>query len=115
VTSSVASPTPVVAARNDPGATVSAVVQACREKDAERLRALVPASVTDDEIASMLAAGRDVQLLNQSVPDSVTGSASITVSLRVTNDNGSSVVQRTWDLRRGGDGVWRLTALPECY
>jgi hypothetical protein len=115
VTSTVSSPTPFVAARSDPGSTVSAVVQACREKDAERLRALVPASVSGDEIARMLAGGRDVQLLSQSVPDAGGDSVSIDVSLRVTNDRGAIVVQRTWDLERGADRVWRLTELPKCF
>jgi len=90
-------------------------VQACREKDTERLRALVPASVSDDEIAHMLAGGSDVQLLSQSVPDTSGDSVSIDVSVRVTSESGPTIVQRTWDLERGADGVWRLTALPDCF
>ena len=63
----------------------------------------------------MLAGGSDIQLLSQSVPDPGGDSVSIEVSLRVTNDSGANVVQRTWGLERGADRIWRLTALPDCY
>ena len=115
VTSAASSPTPLVAARNDPGAIVSAAVQACREKDVQRLSGLVVPSVSDADIAAMYARGTDVQLLSQSVPDAGGDSVSIDVGLRITSEGGEAVVHRTWDLRRGGDRVWRLTELPKCF
>ena len=115
VTTAPVSPTPPIAVSNDPGATVIAVVQACREKNVAQLRALVVAPTSDEEISAMYARGNDVQLLSQSVPDGGTDSVSIDVSLRVMSDEGETVVQRAWELERGADRVWRLSALPECY
>jgi hypothetical protein len=94
---------------------VASVVEACREKDAQRLRGLVAVELSDEEINSMWRGGSDVQLVTQTVPEIAGDSASINVNLLVTGATGQTNVQRTWDLTRGRDGAWRLTALPKCY
>ena len=99
----------------DPGVTIGAVVQACREKDAERLRTFISPPVSDQEIQRMWADGSDVKLLTQTIPDVTGGRVTIDVNLQVTLAGSETVVERTWDLVRGDDGVWRLTALPQCY
>ncbi len=95
--------------------TVGAVVQACRTKDVEALRALIPADVSEAEVRQMFEKGQDVQLVSQSIPDEPVDRTTIDVTLRVTSDLGETVVQRSWELARGDEGVWLLTALPECY
>ncbi len=115
VTAALISPTPPIAPSNDPGATVSAVVQACREKDVERLRALIVASVSNEEISAMYERGSDVQLLSQSVPEAGGDSVSIEVRLRVMSQEGETIVPRRWELERGVDRVWRLSEMPECF
>jgi len=99
----------------DPGVTIANVVEACREKDIERLRGLISPPVSDQEIQRMWADGSDVKLLTQTVPDVTEGRVTIDVNLQVTLVDSETAVQRTWHLVRGGDGVWRLTALPQCY
>ena len=99
----------------DPGVTVGAVVQACREKDPERLRGFISVPVSDEDIERMWAGGSDVQLLTQTVPEIAGDRTTIDVSLRVTRADGQATVERTWDLVRDADAVWRLTALPECF
>ena len=99
----------------DPGVTVGAVVQACRTKDVDALRALIAAGVSEEEVRQMFAKGQDVQLVSQSIPDEPGDRATIDVTLRVTSDRGETVVQRSWELARGDEGAWVLTALPECY
>jgi hypothetical protein len=113
VTSTALPPTRPPAATG-PGAAVTAVVRACREKNAAALRSYIPDDVTGAEIAAMFARGSDVQLLSQSVPDTSEDSARIDVSLRVTSDAGEEIVQQTWQLERI-EGSWKLTELPECY
>ena len=102
-------------AAGDPGVTVANVVQACREKDAGRLRSFIAGTVADDAIEVLFSRGSDVQLVSQTVPEPEDGHATVTVGLRVRRDGESDLVRRTWDLERGADGVWRLTALPDCY
>lgn len=99
----------------DPGVTVANVVQACREKDGERLRSFVAGRVSEAEIEALFARGSDVQLLSHTVPEPEDGRATVTVRLRVRRDGGAEDVERSWELERGADGVWRLTALPDCY
>jgi hypothetical protein len=112
-------PTPMATATpgaaGDPGVTVANVVTACREKNSERLQSLISVPVSGQDIQRMWAGGSDVQLLTQTIPDAGAGLVTIDVSLRVTNADGETTVQRTWDLVRGSDAVWRLTALPACY
>ena len=107
-----ASPTPPLS--SDVGATIENVVIACREKDTALLREFLATPVTDEQIAALFARGRDVVLRSQT--PSITGDeASVAVELEITRAAGTERAQRTWAVQRGADGLWRLTALPDCY
>ncbi len=99
----------------DPGVTVRNVVLACREKDGDRLRSFVAVPVPEQELEALFARGSDVRLLSQTVPQTEDQQATVMVRLSVQRDGEEELVQRTWDLEQGTDGVWRLTALPDCY
>lgn len=99
---------------SDPSVTVADAVVACRKRDAGRLRSLVGAEVSDQEIEALFALGNDVLLKGQT-PSVAGDEASVTVYLEVQRDSGTEPVQRTWTLARGADGLWRFTALPDCY
>jgi hypothetical protein len=99
----------------DPGLTIENAVEACREKDAERLRAFVAADVSDEELAALFARGDDVLLTVRSFPEIEGGSATFEVVLEVHRGGVAEQVDRTWTLEQGNDGVWRFLELPDCY
>ncbi len=108
-----ASPTTAVLSA-DPGVTVENIVLACRDKNAAALSTLIYAEVSHKQIDALFALGRDVVLKSQT--STVTGDqASITIDLEIHRSAGTERAQRTWNLVRGADGFWRLTALPDCY
>lgn len=112
----VPSPTPEdILPAGDPGVTVRNVVLACREKDGDRLRSFVTRTVPEEDIQALFDRGSDVQLLSQTVPRAEAGRASVAVRLRVRRDGEVELVERTWELERGADGVWRFTSVPDCY
>ncbi len=99
---------------SDPSATIENVVLACREKDSTLLRAFLATTVPDAQVQALFALGRDVVLKGQT--PAITGDqAAVTVDLEIQRSTGSERVQRTWQLVRAADGLWRLTALPDCY
>lgn len=99
----------------DPGVTVENAVLACREKDANRLRSFVAGAVPEEEVQALFTRGTDVQLLGQTVLRAEDRQATVDVRLEVHRDGETELVERTWELERGADGVWRLTALPDCF
>jgi len=99
---------------DDLGATIENVVLACREKDAARLGAFLVTPVANSEIEALFARGRDVVLKGQT-PAITDGQATVTLELEIVRATGSERVRRTWTLVRAADGLWRLTALPDCY
>jgi hypothetical protein len=115
VTVAVSSPTPRNTTPRDPTSAVVAAVQACREKDATALQALIAGAPSVQEIQTMFARGTDVQLLSQSLPEAPEGSVSIDVTLTLTGPEGPEPVQRTWDLVEQTTGGWLFTTLPDCY
>jgi hypothetical protein len=99
----------------DPGVTVRNVVLACREKDGDRLRSFVATPVSERDLQALFDRGSDVRLLSQTVPEAEDQRATVTVRLSVQRDGEEDLVERTWELEQGSDGVWRLTVLPDCY
>ncbi len=99
----------------DAGVTVENAIQACREKDGELLRSLVAAPVRDDEIQALFDRGSDVRLARRTPADTEDGRATVTVRLDIRRDGETERVERTWELEQGADGVWRFTALPDCF
>ncbi len=113
-TIAVASPTPDAAApAGDPGVTVENVIQACREKDSARLRSFIAGAVSEEEIQALFRRGSDVRLAGRT-PPRIDGERA-TVEVRLQRDGESQLVERTWELERGADGVWRFTSLPDCF
>ena len=106
---------PPIASLGDPGLTVANAVIACNEKDAGVLKTFVAGDVSLRDIAALFARGRAVRLRSQTIPEPGGNSASITVGLHIERDASSEDVERTWDLVRGADGLWRLTQLPDCF
>jgi hypothetical protein len=106
---------PAVVIAGDPGLSVTSLIQACRRKDAEDVRALVAGEVPDAELQALFARGEDVQLLRQSVPNEPGDRAQVTVLLRIQRSTGPEDVERTWELDRDDEGIWRFTELPDCY
>ena len=104
-----------IAPGGDPTVTVEQAILACREKNAGVLRSFVGADVTDAEIEALFARGRDVRLLVQAEPVLDDSTASVDVRLHIDRDAGFDEVDRSWQLVRGDDGVWRFTSLPDCY
>ena len=99
----------------DPGATVENVIQACREKDSALLRSFVAAPVREEEIRALFRRGTDGRLAGRTPANVEDGRATVTVRLDVRREGEAELVERTWELERGADGVWRFTALPDCY
>lgn len=109
-------PTPKPASPGgDPGVTVHNVVLACREKDGDLLRSFVATPVQERELQALFDRGSDVRLLSQTVPEAEDGRVTVTVRLSVQRAGEEEVVERTWELEQGSDGVWRLAVLPDCY
>jgi hypothetical protein len=99
----------------DPGVTVENVVQACQVKDAALLSSFLAAPVDPDEIEAMFARGTDVRLAVRR-PAEIEGSlATVELTLEVHGAIDNGLIDRTWELEQGEDGVWRLTELPDCY
>lgn len=105
----------VIAPAGDPGVTVELAVQACREKNADRLRSFVAGDVDASQIEALFARGSDVVLLLRTPPEIEDGHATVDVALEVTRERGPERVERTWELEQGDDGVWRFTSLPDCF
>jgi len=99
----------------DPGLTVRNAVLACREKDADLLKSFVAADVSLSDIVALFARGSDVVLRRQSIPEPTGDTASVTVQLEIHRVGDIDDVERTWDLVRSDDGLWRLTELPDCF
>ncbi len=109
-----AAPTATSVLSSDLELTIENAVLACREKDAALLRAFLATPVPDEQIQALFALGRDIVLKGQT--PAITGDqASVTVELEIQRATGTERVQRTWQLVHGADGLWRLTALPDCY
>ena len=115
ITGAGAPSTETISPAGDPGVTVGQVIQACREKDADRLRSFVAGAVTQQEVEALFARGTDVQLMSQTVPRAEGGRATVIVRLRVRRDGATETADRAWELEWDADGVWRLTALPDCF
>ena len=98
-----------------PGATIDAVVQACREKDVERLKGFVAGQVLDAQVRELFARGSDVQLGSYSWASPEERKAVATVGLVIHRESSEERVRREWELTQGDDGVWRLSELPDCY
>ncbi len=112
----VRTPTPAeLLPAGNPGVTVANVIQACREKDGDRLRSFVAGAVLEEEVRALFARGTDVRLVSQTPPRAEDGRATAVVRLEVRRDGEIEFVERTWELEQGADGVWRLTALPDCF
>jgi hypothetical protein len=112
----VANPTqPPIASLGAPGLTISNAILACNEKDADLLKTFVEGDVSLSDIAALFARASSVRLLSQTVPEPSGDSASVTVRLDIAREGSSEQVERTWDLVRGDDGLWRLTQLPDCF
>ena len=99
----------------DPGVTVAYGIQACREKDTEKLRSFVVGAVSEEEMQALFRRGADVRLVSQRLPELEDGRATVAVRLEVRRDGELDLVERLWELERGADGVWRFVALPDCY
>ena len=108
-------PAPEAARASDPAVTVENAVQACREKNDTMLRGFVAGDVPDAEIEALFARGTDVLLTGRSVPEIDGDSATVEVMLEIHRDTEIEDVQRSWQLDRGDDGVWRFPELPDCY
>lgn len=104
-----------VPAAGDPAAAVENAVLACREKDAERLRTFIAVPVSDQAIQALFARGTDVRLASRTPALTDDGRASVDVRLEIHREGAVDNVQRTWQLARGADGIWRFTELPDCY
>ena len=99
----------------DPSVTVVNVIQACREKDGDRLRSFVAGTVADADVQALFARGADVRLESQTLPEIQGARETVTVRLEVRRDGEVESVNRDWTLQRDADGVWRLITLPDCF
>jgi hypothetical protein len=99
----------------DPSVTVVNAIQACREKDGDRLRAFVSPAVPDADVQALFARGMDVRLESQTVPEVEGASATVEVQLEVRREQEIEQVSRTWTLQLDEDGVWRFAGLPDCF
>jgi hypothetical protein len=95
--------------------TVVNVVQACREKDAERLRSFVATPVSEADAKALFARGTDVRLESQTLPEVQDGRATVVVRLEIHRDGDVESVDREWALQLDDDGIWRFTSLPDCF
>jgi hypothetical protein len=105
----------LVPSAGDPGITVEQAVRACQEKNAELMRNFIAHGVPIEEIEAAFATEAEVRLSSRTLPAIEGDSASIDVVLEVTLAGEMGVVEDTWELERGEDGIWRLTALPACF
>ena len=116
VTAAVSTATPEEPApTGNPGVTVENAIQACREKNGERLRSFVAEAVSDDELQALFSKGTDVRLASRTPAIVEDGRASVAVRLDLRRGGELETVDRTWELERGSDGVWRFTTLPDCF
>ena len=90
-------------------------MQACREKDGQLVRGFVAAPVPDAEIEALFARGDDVRLMLRTPAEIEDGGATVEVRLEIRRGGELDTVDRVWQLAFGDDGVWRFTALPDCY
>ena len=104
-----------VAPAGDPGVTVESAIQACREKDGDRLRSFVTDAVSDDQLQALFGKGTDVRLASRTPATVEAGQATVSVRLDLRRGGELETVDRTWELERGSDGVWRFTTLPDCF
>lgn len=111
VTPSPESPSPP----GDPGVTVEQAIQACREKDGDRLRSFIADEVSEEAIQELFERGTDVRLAGRTPPAIEDGRAIVAVRLEVRRSGELETVDRVWELERGSDGVWRFTSLPDCF
>ena len=112
----VPTPTPrTLALTGEVSVTVENAVRACREKNAELLRSFVLDAVSVEEIEALFERGSDVRLKSQSVPPVEDGRATVDVVIEITHEAGVETVDRSWELERGADGVWRFAELPDCF
>lgn len=112
----VATPTPEAPdSLGDPGVTVEQAVQACREKDVDRLRSFIAGDESDQDIREMFDRGTDVRLASRTPPVVEDERATVAVRLEVRRSGELETVDRFWELERGSDGVWRFTSLPDCF
>ena len=99
----------------DPGVTVENAIQACREKDGDRLRSFVAAPVPDEQLQTLFGRGTDVRLASRTPADVEDGLATVSVRLDLRRGGELETVDRTWELEQSSDGVWRFTTLPDCF
>ncbi len=109
------SPTSVSSVAGDPAVTVVNAVLACREKDAALLRSFVASTVPEGAIQALFARGTDVLLKRQAPAVIDDRRATVELLLEVHRDGAIESAERTWELERGADGVWRFTRLPDCF
>ena len=72
-------------------------------------------AVSVEEIEALFERGSDVRLKSQSVPPVEDGRATVDVVIEITHEAGVETVDRSWELERGADGVWRFAELPDCF
>lgn len=104
-----------VAPQGDPGGTIENVILACSEKNGPLLRTFVAQPVSDEELDALFAVGTDVRLAVRAPAEVEGDRATVEVRLEVTREGEAQLVDRTWELERGADGVWRFIELPDCY
>ena len=104
-----------IAPVGDPGVTVENAIQACREKDGGRLRTFVAEAVSDEQLQALFSKGTDVRLASRTPAIVEDGRATVSVRLDLRQGGELETVDRTWELERGSDGVWRFTTLPDCF
>ena len=79
--------------------------------DMEETRALVEA----EGVQALFARATDVRLESRTPADIEGDRATVDVRLEVRRDGEVETVERSWELERSADGVWRFSELPDCY
>lgn len=119
-----ASPTATASATGDDAAAVGEaadeVLSAIRDQDRDRIHDLTGDQLRQriqdqdfDQLATCLPDGASIEMLSRTV-ETDGDSATVTVTLQVTDDSGTSQVERVWEFERQDDGTWALTELPDC-